>query len=777
MRYLIIFAAFVAWTSSWGQVIVNDWGKTGITPQSDFRTMRDAGDAYFSTHEDASEGGSYAKFERWKTFWNDRVWSTSGDPGSFRHSQEALASLLADPVCTNGGINPTPWLPHGPSENTGTGIPNLGMVTAVAMHPSDLNTAFAGLTAGSLWRTTNALDPVPTWTCVLDYLRLPGLGINDIRIAASNPDIIYAATGNTWSGGYGIGVVKSTDGGTTWAQVGPVDPDVRAICRKLAVHPTDPDVVYAVVNDELYKTVDGGGTWVMVYQLPYSIGFNPFDPNNPARLLRDVIIDPTSPNIIYASSDDHGASMGAGNTDGAIFVRSVDDGATWTQQVIVPAGTNSDRMTIATTSAAPGSVWAFFRDYDTGLDGLWRSYDNGLTWTTVANSYSLSGGGYWRQDLAISPTDASVMYAPAYYANKSINGGAGFAEQVGGQHIDTRCMEAIVGSAQGTNGANDVVIHGNDGGVTITLNGGTTWTNINGQGFNTSMFYGVGASEKDFVIGGGRQDNDVAIVDDSGWQLPQLVQDGAEAVCHRWDPNILYAQRWCCSYSSKQLYIYKRTGSTWAKLATDYKPSTHALNVRPMLAGDDGYLYAGYEDVYRSATPTDPVGLNWTKISDFDANFPSVPINRPLRSITVCARDPQTMYAAYSDACWGCGNAQGYLFRTTTGGGIGAGDWEDITGNLPSVIPNWTPISNVLVDPTNPLRLWVTMTGYGVDAGGTAPYNGEWRVAMSEDGGDTWTDYSTGLTPFVILTWSIRKGATEGCTSPPMWESSIGTRL
>lgn len=155
-------------------------------------------------------------------------------------------------------MNPSPWIALGPSENTGTGDPNLGMVTAVAMHPSNLNTAFAGLSAGSLWRTTNALAQTPNWTCVLDYLRLPGLGINDIRIAPSAPNILYVGTGTTWSGGFGIGILKSVDGGNTWDQVGPVDPSTQTICRKIVVHPTQPDIVYVTANDRLFKTVDGG---------------------------------------------------------------------------------------------------------------------------------------------------------------------------------------------------------------------------------------------------------------------------------------------------------------------------------------------------------------------------------------------------------------------------------------------------------------------------------------------------------------------------------------
>lgn len=498
----------------------------------------------------------------------------------------------------------------------------------------------------------------------------------------------------------------------------------------------------------------------MVYQLPNSIGANPYDPNSPARVLRDLALDPGNPNVVYACSDDHGAAIAAGNTDGAIFVKSMDAGVTWSQSILVTGGTQSDRMTIAVSPAAPGNVWAIYRSGST--DKLWRSSDHGSSWTLVAGNYTLNGGGYWRQDLAISPTDASVMYAAAYYANKSTNGGVSFIQQTGGQHIDTRCMEVISGSAPGSGGVGDVVIHGNDGGITLTVNGGTTWSNINGQGFNTSMFYGIGASELDFTIGGGRQDNDVAITDGNGWHLPQLYQDGAEAACHRTDPNILYAQRWCCSYSSKPLYAYVKNGTSWTRYSQNYQPSNHANNVRSMVAAEDGLLYIGHEDIYRSATPTTPPYLSWTKISDFAANFSSVPLNRPLRSITSCSRQPGIMYAAYSDACWGCGSAQGYLFKSTTGGGTGPNDWVDITGDLPSIVPDWLPISNVHVDPTDPDRVWVTMTGYSENTGASPPYNGQYRVIMSEDGGSSWVDYSTGLTPFVVTDIVYQKGSNRG---------------
>ena len=313
----------------------------------------------------------------------------------------------------------------------------------------------------------------------------------------------------------------------------------------------------------------------------------------------------------------------------------------------------------------------------------------------------------------------------------------------------------------GMNGVQDFVILGHDGGVSVTTVGGTPWHSKNGVGLQTNMFYGIGVSEVDNVYIGGTQDNDNFIFDNGNWSQPVLEQDGSDGLCHRTNANIAYCQTWCCSEAAKRLYVYTRSNGSWTRFSTDYKPNSLSDRIRQMVISDNGELYICHENIYKSNTPESAPYLDWSVLSDFSGNYQSIIPSARVRSFSVCDRDINHMYAIFSGADWGGNSAQGYLFRTTMGGGTTAGSWEDITANLPADVYNWIPMTNVLVDPNNAARLWITLSGYHTN-GSAPPFNGRLRVIMSEDGGDTWNDYSEGLSPFLVTDIVYQKGSNSG---------------
>ncbi len=193
--------------------------------------------------------------------------------------------------------------------------------------PGDGVTFYFGSAGGGLWKT---IDAGLTWKPVFDGQPVASIGA--VEVAPSNPNILYAGTGESdirSALSSGDGVYKSTDGGQTWKNVGLHDS--RQISR-IVIDPRNPDVVYVgalghayAPNDErgVFKSTDGGNTWKRVLDKGASIGVS------------DLAIAAAAPNILFAGTwnahrppwSTYAPLAGPG---GGIY-RSTDSGATWTQ--------------------------------------------------------------------------------------------------------------------------------------------------------------------------------------------------------------------------------------------------------------------------------------------------------------------------------------------------------------------------------------------------------------------------------------------------------------
>src|SRR5664279_4285987 len=208
-----------------------------------------------------------------------------------------------------------------------------GRVSALAFDPHDPYTYYAGLATGGVVRTS---DNGQTFAPVFDKEAVASIG--DIALSPSDSSVVYIATGEANdrnSTGWGAGVFRSTDGGSTWAFAGLKDS--KSIAR-IVVHPTDPKTAWAAVSGNLwaesaergiYKTTDGGANWTKVLGAP--------KPNDTKAGGGDIAIDPSNPNVLYAAlyarlrrpwSFVSGANYTDGADVGGVF-KSTDGGATW----------------------------------------------------------------------------------------------------------------------------------------------------------------------------------------------------------------------------------------------------------------------------------------------------------------------------------------------------------------------------------------------------------------------------------------------------------------
>ena len=242
----------------------------------------------------------------------------------------AFVFLLAGPTLRPLAAQES-WVPTGPAG---------GIVGSLVIHPDDPRILWAG-TSGGVFKSTNG---GASWTPTNQGLT--GLRISALAVAPSDPETLYAAVRAPFSG---TGVFRSTDGGATWtrASASPRPPNPLALVLELAVHPRNPNVVYAATPQGLYKTGTGRGPWGRVLDGD----------------VRSVAIDPVRPAIVYAG----GLSEVRKSTNG---------GGTWSAGV--PVG-QSTLGILLIDPKDPRRIWAG------GSGGLFRTTNGGAFWQPASS--------------------------------------------------------------------------------------------------------------------------------------------------------------------------------------------------------------------------------------------------------------------------------------------------------------------------------------------------------------------------------------------------------
>ncbi|MBL0008538.1 MAG: hypothetical protein IPP25_15530 [Saprospiraceae bacterium] len=243
------------------------------------------------------------------------------------------------------------WTPIGPFSSF-SGYSGIGRINCVAFHPTDQNIYWVGAAAGGLWETR---DNGGTWTCLTDNNGV--LGVSDIVIPDDydTSNTIYIATGDSdaWDN-RSVGVLKTTDGGTTWNETGLSFTiyDGRMVNRLLQ-DPTNKDVLIAATSIGVFKTFDGGTTW-NTQMIDVEFIDMEFNPNNPA-----IIYGSTKYSQIFRSTD--------GNSFSPVFT----DG-------------NANRIELAVSPNQPDWVYAVASNGNSGLYGIFKSTDSGFTFNEVS---------------------------------------------------------------------------------------------------------------------------------------------------------------------------------------------------------------------------------------------------------------------------------------------------------------------------------------------------------------------------------------------------------
>ncbi|MFO8175182.1 MAG: hypothetical protein R6T96_12925, partial [Longimicrobiales bacterium] len=379
----------------------------------------------------------------------------------------ALPSHLAPDTIDPGLFSGLKWREVGPWRG--------GRVTAVTGVPGNDQLYYMGATGGGLWKTENAGI---SWENISDgHFNVGTIGA--IGVAESDPNVIYVGTGEAPIRGvttsHGDGMYRSTDAGATWTHMGL--PDAGQISRVI-VHPRDPDLVYVAVQGQIwgpsdergvYRSRDGGKTWQAVLQVDEETGAT------------DLSMDPTNPRILYAAMWEHGRKpwfVKSGGTAGGIF-KSADGGGSWEK---LGGGLPAliGKIGIDVSASSPNRIYAIVEaELDKG--GLYRSDDAGNTWTLMNGDRILWSRAWYYNHLKADPRDENTVYVLNAPFMRSIDGGVTFEKRSTphGDHHD-----------HWINPDNSLnMINGNDGGATVTFDGGESWSSIMNQ--PTAQFYRV----------------------------------------------------------------------------------------------------------------------------------------------------------------------------------------------------------------------------------------------------------------------------------------------
>ncbi len=371
-----------------------------------------------------------------------------------------------------------------------------GRVTAVTGVPSEPYTFYMGSTGGGIWKTTDAAH---TWQNISDGF-LPVASMGAIDVSLSNPSVIYAGTGSSKirsNVSIGRGMFKSTDAGKTWTFIGLRDAGQIATIR---IDPANPDLVYvAVVGNPfvaskergVYRTTDGGKTWKNILFISDTCG------------AADLELLPGNSKILFASMW-HGQrkpwTIISGAMEGGIY-KSTNGGDTWNKLAGGLPHELFGRSNVSISASKPDRIYALIEAKPGS--GLYRSEDQGTTWSLVNASGSLITRPFYYTTLEVDPNNSEVVWVGDEGWFKSVDGGKSFRSSPiphGDNHDvwinpkDSRYM-----------------IQGDDGGAVVSLDGGRTWSGVDNQ--PTAEIYQVAVDNQyPYRVYGAQQDNTTVIV-------------------------------------------------------------------------------------------------------------------------------------------------------------------------------------------------------------------------------------------------------------------------
>ena len=602
--------------------------------------------------------------------------------------------------------DPLPWESMGPV-NRG------GRTLTLEFNPLNPKTLWIGTASGGLWRSYTEGMGAEAWQYV--ETGFPVLGVSSIAFPPADSMTIYIGTGEVYNylaagtgaayrstrGSYGMGILKSTDGGVTWAPSLDWSYDQNRGIWGIKINPQNPDIVYAATTHGVYKSIDAGENWELVFDI---------------TMVNDLVIHPENPNVLVVGVGN------LGSPERGIY-RSTDSGNNWTQITQNLPADFQGKIQLSYAPSDPDILYASIGNgfsFSNGASWLCRSPDFGASWTVVnQEDYSL-WQGWFAHDVGVSSNNPNELVVVGITAWVGLNGGFTLIEEtVGGlgqlnppiadpnqyDEVHSDCHDV---KFHPTNP--DIVYVTSDGGVHRSRDGGRTYQFVNGGLQNCQFYNGVSIAVQDpnFFIGGLQDNGTISWNGDNTWSVISG-GDGSWTAINPENPNI--------SYTSSQGLNIVRFNEDGTFDNIEFPENSFPAFIAPYVIcpSDGDILYAGTSHVLKSIDGGDTWELT-NGGEELDNINPVLSMDvGPNPDVVYCATAPTDIF----------GGTRSNFFVTTDGGET----WQNRTGILPDRYP-----MDIAIDPTNEATAYVTFSGFGTG-----------HVYKTTNYGDSWVDISSDL--------------------------------
>jgi photosystem II stability/assembly factor-like uncharacterized protein len=609
-----------------------------------------------------------------------------------------------------------PWQTLGPHNRA-------GRMLKLAFNPLNPSTMLAGSASGGLWRSHTGGMGTTAWHQISTGYPVPAVGA--IAFPPNDSMTIFIGTGEVYNyltvgtgsayrstrGSYGIGILRSKDGGNTWTKSLDFTIDQNKGVWDIEIAPTNPAILYAATTDGVYKSTNGGDNWTLVHNVV---------------LANDLIIHPTNPDIVV---------VGCGNqsSPGHGIYRTSNGGVSWTKITAGLPATFNGKIMLDQSKSSPEVVFASIGNGLSSAEGaswLCRSGDFGTTWTIQNTTDYSKWQGWYSHDVAVHPNNPNELVVigidtwrssdggqTIVQKSQSTNGGIGFSDApIGGPDGGPEFVHSDIHDAIWHPTLPNVFYVADDGGIHRSTDGGETFHSASGR-LQTAQFYnGFSNSATDeFFCMGGLQDNgtyrltselDPVTGSTVSWRR-LFGGDGSWSAINQQNDQFSFL-----SWQTLNMQRSTNGGNSYSSLNPP-KSNPIAFIAPFALAPSNGQvIYAGSAIVAKSTDGGD----TWVTTNN------GAPLDgNPMLAIAISNQNPDVGYVASAPY----NNNPGHVFVTQNGGTT----WQNISAGLPNRF-----ILDLEVDPTNDAVAFAAIGGYGSS-----------HLFRTSDFGATWEDIGAGL--------------------------------
>ena len=655
---------------------------------------------------------------------DDRFGEAAKSPEAF--AQKKKKNEEKNDTIKSGQVSGLKWRGIGPAFTS-------GRIADFAVNPCNTSEYYVAVASGHIWKTVNNGT---TFSPIFDNYGAYSIGC--LAMDPNNHNVIWAGTGENnhqRALGYGNGVYKSVNGGQKWKNMGLKES--RQI-GKILIDPRNSDVVYVAAEGSvwgpggergLYKTTDGGNSWVLVLEISEHTGIN------------DMVMDPRNPDIIYASSEQrrrHVYSKIGGGPESGIH-KTTDGGATWKKLKSGLPGGDVGGIGLAISPVNPDVVYAII-EASGESGGFFRTKDRGESWKKMSSHHA---SGQYYNEIYCDPKDVDKVYSVETVSQFTVDGGKTWS-RVGNnnRHVDDHAIWIDPSDTEH-------FMIGGDGGVYETYDAGKNYifkSNLPVTQFyrvnvdNTWPFYWVyGGTQDNNSYGGPSQNTSRQGVSMGEWVVT-LGGDGFWQAIEPDNPDIVYSE----SQYGNIARIDKQSGqSTGIKPQPRKGEETYKWNWNTpfIISPHSGTrLYVAANKVFRS----DNRGDSWKVISEditaqVDRN--TWPVMDRFWGIDAVQKDVSTSLFGMGVSLTESTIKENLLYVGTDDGVISvtedAGDnWSQIK-TFPGV-PEYTYVSDILADKFDENVVYASFDNHKRDD--FKPY-----ILKSSDKGKSWNSISANL--------------------------------